>query len=386
MKLLHTSDWHLGASLHGYDRIPEQAAMLSAIARIAAQERPDALLVAGDVFDHSDSPTAAYTLLVEKVEEMLRACPDMQVVISSGNHDSGSRLEIFREPWMRSRVHLIGTLPTGEDADLSRLIIPVKDKGWVLALPHLPRGLQADQLQTLLDMVAERNTAGLPVALMAHLAVNGCDPAANTRSEATGSIGNLECRDASELGTGYDYCALGHIHRPSTLPGGRVRYCGTPMSMSFDELPRHTVSIVEIAERGAVPDIREVEVPAQYELLTIPEEGHASWDDCMDALRDLDADRHAYVRLRVEGPAATDERMEAVRLLRSGDKAARFCYIEHQSPDEPDAPVQKRTKLTMSEFQTITPEEILERYFASKGITFKDEWHAMLSEALSASD
>ena len=155
MKILHTSDWHLGHVLYGYDRTEEQQAMLEQMAGIVEQQKPDVFLLCGDVFHTSQPSNAVQTMLSEGLVKIHEACPQMVIVMTAGNHDSGSKHEIFRTPWRALNVYAIGRL---EKEKPEEHIIEVPGKGYIIAVPYvnemnLPEGF----FQQLLDKVAERN-------------------------------------------------------------------------------------------------------------------------------------------------------------------------------------------------------------------------------------
>ena len=99
MRIIHTSDWHLGHILYGYDRSREQRNMLGQIEEIVGKEKPDALVVSGDVY-HTGQPSAAVQkMFTEAVMRLHEACPGMEIVITAGNHDSASKHEVSRILW-----------------------------------------------------------------------------------------------------------------------------------------------------------------------------------------------------------------------------------------------------------------------------------------------
>ena len=158
----------------------------------------------------------------------------MQIVVTAGNHDSSSKLEVASNLWKYAGVSVIGQIERKDGKiNLDRHIVEIKGsggelKGYVAAVPHvfpqnfpalggdLPR-LERQQafFQTLLDEVAGRNSSGVPVVMTAHLAVTGSDVTGHDEGR-----GGMEYTDIAVLGTGYDYLALGHIHCPQTLKGG----------------------------------------------------------------------------------------------------------------------------------------------------------------------
>ena len=131
MKILHTSDWHLGHTLYNYDRTEEQQAMLEQMVGIVQTHQPDVFLLCGDVY-HTPQPSAAIqTMLTDAMVRIHEACPQMTIVMTAGNHDSGSKHEIFRTPWRALKVYAIGQL---ERDNIDEHIIEVPGKGFVIAV------------------------------------------------------------------------------------------------------------------------------------------------------------------------------------------------------------------------------------------------------------
>lgn len=372
MKILHTSDWHLGHTFYGHDRHDEQAAVIDAVIDIAAAEQPDAVLVSGDVFDSAQPPNRAYKMFVDKIDRLACRCPNATVVITAGNHDSAARHELFSTPWRRGRVLMAGN-PAQEDEDPAKLIALIAGRGAVAACPFVhPRFLEEDFFKKQTALAAEA-AGDLPVVLMAHLAVRGCDATAHGEM-----IGDQECVDSDLLGKDYDYCALGHIHRPQWVGvGRRLRYCGTPMAVSFDEPPVHTVSIVEIDRRGAEPRLREVEIPQPVRALTVPGEGYAPLDEVLGYLTDFPADIPAYLRLRVCGHGALpiDAAARVARTLEG--KKARFCLFQYKNLEEinrDEAPA-----LGIEDFMNLAPISLARRYADAAGLAFDHDMEELFN-------
>ena len=205
MKLIHTSDWHLGHTLYNYDRSREQQAFLEQLARIVAEERPDAMVVSGDIYHYSTPSAATQKMYTDGMLRIHRACPEMTIVVTAGNHDSSSKLEIDSNLWNHFGVKVVGNIErTREEVNLEKHIVSVEDedgnlKGYIVAVPHVyPQNFpmldtetpreerQARFFQALLDEVEKMNTAGVPVVLMAHLSIEGSDRTGH--DEAMGGI------------------------------------------------------------------------------------------------------------------------------------------------------------------------------------------------------
>ena len=378
MKILHTSDWHLGHTLYNYDRTEEQMVMLRQMVNIVKEQKPDVFLLCGDVY-HTPQPSAAVqTMFTNALVEIHDANPDMTIVVTAGNHDSGTKHEIFRTPWKALKVHAVGNV---DDSHKEDMIIEIPKRGYVIAVPYvneryMPKGL----FQELLDIVEEKNADNLPVVMTAHTTVRGCDFSGHENgSEYT--VGGIDSYDLDEMGTGYDYLALGHIHHGQFIHSGKhnVRYCGTPVPVSFDENFKHSVSIVEIVEHGKSPTVKEIEIVPHRPLVTLPTEGVATWEKAKELLENYPDDIDSYIRLNVEVVDFLPVEANAEALLICEEKKCRFCLINSRKPKN-----NRREAKVMSvqEFKTEEPIGIAERYAEDLGIEFDSEMKEMFNEVL----
>lgn len=382
MKILHTSDWHLGHSLYGYDRSREQQAMLSQMRDIVAAQQPDVFLLSGDVYHTAQPSSTVQRMFSDAVVELHKACPEMTIVVTAGNHDSGAKHEIFSSPWRALNVYAIGNF--SHDVQLDDYIIEVKGRGYIIAVPYVyERNLPDGVFQMLLDRVAERNTAQLPVAIMAHTTVLGCDFSGHENSSEK-AVGGIDSCSIDMFGAGYDYIALGHIHHAQFIQGTnhRLRYSGTPLAVSFDETFSHSVSIVEIAAHGNEPQVETVEIANPFPVVTLPTSGAADWATALQLLKDFPDDNPAYIRLNVEvedylPPEANSEAEAATR-----DKACRFCVINSVRRERER--VLADHALSVEEFQAESPIEIARRFADFKGVAFDDDMAEMFTEAFEA--
>ena len=378
MKILHTSDWHLGHTLYNYDRTEEQMVMLQQMVNIVKEQKPDVFLLCGDVY-HTPQPSAAVqTMFTNALVEIHDANPDMTIVVTAGNHDSGTKHEIFRTPWKALKVYAVGNV---DDSHKEDMIVEIPGKGYVIAVPYvneryMPKGLY----QELLDIVEEKNADNLPVVMTAHTTVRGCDFSGHENgSEYT--VGGIDSYDLDEMGTGYDYLALGHIHHGQFIHSGKhnVRYCGTPIPVSFDENFKHSVSIVEIVEHGKRPTVKEIEIVPHRPLVTLPTEDVATWEKAKELLENYPDDIDAYIRLNVEVVDFLPVEANAEALLICEEKKCRFCFINSRRPKN-----NRREAKVMSvqEFKTEEPIGIAERYAEDLGIEFDSEMKEMFNEVL----
>ncbi|MCM1348351.1 MAG: exonuclease SbcCD subunit D [Firmicutes bacterium] len=379
MKILHTSDWHLGHTISGYDRSDEQADMLRQISDLAKMHKPDVLLISGDVY-HTGQPSAAVqTLLTETLSRLRRECPEMTIVSIAGNHDSASKHDIFRTPWRSLGVYTFGCIDRDNPGTH---IVEIADKGFVVALPYThPRNMPDDFMGKLQKAIEDRNTNNLPVVLMAHTTVSGCDfTGHDDGTEIT--VGGIDGMALKELGEGYDYVALGHIHAPQTLKGSanRARYSGSPLAVSFAEEYAHTVTIVNITERGTLPIISTEEITPLRSLVTLPSNGYADWENACRLLKEFPDRQEAYLRLNISASShiPADAALQATMLCK--DKSARFCRlnIERNSSNGKGC---ERT-MTVDELKETSPLELAHRYASDMGIVFTDEMEQMLNSVI----
>jgi exonuclease SbcD len=378
MKILHTSDWHLGHTLYNYDRTEEQMAMLLQMVDIVREEKPDVFLLCGDVY-HTPQPSASVqTMFTNALVEIHDANPDMTIVITAGNHDSGTKHDIFRTPWKALKVYTIGSVDANNKEDL---IIEIPGQGYVIVVPYVnERNMPDGFFQDLLDIVAERNKANLPVLMTAHTTVSGCDFTGHENASEY-VVGGIDSHSLEDMGTGYDYLALGHIHHAQFVRGGhhRVRYSGTPIPVSFDENYQHSVSIVELNKHGEGPVVKEIEIQTHRPLVTLPKDGVATWKDAKDLLEGFPNDIEAYIRLNVEVDNFLPVEANAEALLLTEGKKCRFCVINtHRlKKDRREAKV-----MSVQEFKTEKPIDIAERYAEDIGVEFDDDMKELFKETL----
>ena len=251
MKLIHLSDLHLGKWLNKFSLLDDQRYILDQILDVIDAEHPDAVLIAGDVYDKSIPSAEAVGLLDRFLVQLAER--RLPVLISSGNHDSAERLAFGNRLLEQSRVYIAPVYNGSvEPVTLEDRFGPVD----LFLLPFLKpvqvrRFFPDEGVETYTDAVACA-IRHMPVdgnhrsVLVAHQFVTGaqrCD------SEEV-SVGGSDNVDAAVF-DGFDYVALGHLHGPQNVDEDRVRYCGTPLKYSFSEI-RHqkSVTVVELAEKG----------------------------------------------------------------------------------------------------------------------------------------
>lgn len=257
MKILTTGDWHIGNLFHGNDRLPEHRHFLDWLLAEIVAEQPDALLVAGDVFDNGNPSAAAQSAYYAFLADATDACPTMQIIITAGNHDSATRLEAPRALLTRHRVEVRGsvqrTWQQGDDGgcwqvNYDDLMIPLTgrdgEQAVVLAVPYLRSDVvqsasYSEGVNRFLCELTDRARQRFPAArlvMMAHMYAQGADIAASDASEKI-VIGGQEEVSLSGWMNHPDYLTCGHIHKRQRLWGTDwARYTGSVLPMSFAEV------------------------------------------------------------------------------------------------------------------------------------------------------
>ena len=278
MKILHTSDWHLGRTLHKVDLHEHQAAFLDWLVELVRAEEVDVVVIPGDVYDRAVPAVTSVTLLDSALARL--ADTGATVVLTSGNHDSAERLG-FGRSLMRSGVHLLTDVPGIEHP------VSVSDEhGEVLffGLPYLEPDRARTELvgedeaplarsheavtRAALDRVRERAATrpGARTVVLAHTFVTGGE---GSDSERDLSVGGVDSVPAGVLG-GIDYLALGHLHGCQDLTatvGAPAWYSGSPLAFSFSERHhRKAVLMVELGAPGTQTQVRRLHTPVPRPL------------------------------------------------------------------------------------------------------------------------
>ncbi len=298
MRLLHTSDWHLGQVLHNYERSYEHACFLDWLLDTLVAEQVDALVIAGDVFDSSNPPAAAQHQLYRFLRDASARMPQLDIVIIAGNHDSPGRLEAPAPLLESHRTTVIGNVlrDAAGQIDLARMLVPLHGpdgavEAWCLAVPFLRPGdvarpaapedgapaIDADPYlagigllyQHMLALALEKRAPGQAIVALGH-----CHMAAgqaSLESERRIVIGGSEAVPESVFDPVIAYAALGHLHLAQRVARkDNRRYCGSPLPLSFAEVDyQHQVLLVDLAG-DAMPAIRTLPVPRAVPLLRVP--------------------------------------------------------------------------------------------------------------------
>ena len=283
LKILHTSDWHLGRSLYGQNRHAEFAAFLDWLMQTLQQERVDVLMIAGDVFDTITPNHAAQELYYRFLAQVSAYCLCRHIIIIGGNHDSASFLNAPKALLFALNVHVIGAATNpidkevlvlknaqGEPAAIVCAVPYLRDRDVRLSVDGessqdkslaLTQGIKDHYRQAL--AIAEHKQQELgsnaPIIAMGHLFSQGgmTLDADGMRELYVGSLAHIgaDCFD------GFDYVALGHLHVPQAVGGqAHIRYCGSPIPMGFGEAKQQK-QVLHVAFTGRLPEITAINIP-----------------------------------------------------------------------------------------------------------------------------
>ena len=291
MRLLHTSDWHLGISHGTTSRAPDHDLVLAAIARLVEEDAVDALVIAGDVFDTMQPPAEAQARWFGFLAAIARTGLP-QVVVIGGNHDSASRLDAPAEVLRALNVHVVGGIPS--EASWERCVVPLVDRrgavgAVALAVPYVHEfrlGVRTTDLDTasvraafterfaeLYRVLADRAQAaypGVPIVATGHLTLG-----AATRDDYPQEIhqvGMIDGLPASILDPRIQYAALGHIHRSYPVDAARrAWYSGSPLAMSLPEakVARRVLRVDLDPDPAGLPVVTPIELPTPRPLIEL---------------------------------------------------------------------------------------------------------------------
>ena len=279
----HTSDWHLGQFFYNHSRQYEHEQFLTWLLEQIKQKQPNALLIAGDIFDVINPASAAQKQLYQFLADAHALAPHMQTLMIAGNHDSGYRIEQVEPLLEKYNAKTVGVIRWNEDKslDIEHLLQPIYDVdqnivAWCLSLPflrsaeitgfneHTSNSQNAISYlhQQLISEAKKRKTDDQALILMSHAHMQGGE---TSDSERPIIIGNEEALSTALFDEVIDYVALGHLHKPQKVQHAHIRYSGSPIPLSFSEI-NYKHQVVEVTIDPSKP----AEYQLQFEALHIP--------------------------------------------------------------------------------------------------------------------
>ncbi len=356
MRILHTSDWHLGRIFHGVHLTEDQAYILEQLINLIGDLKPDVMLVAGDIFDRSVPPVEAVNLLDDTLSKILMDYK-IPIIMITGNHDSPDRVDFGSRLLKESRLHIIGKLGR------SLRPIAIEDKFGPVYFYPLPYAEPAivresmgieihshdEAMKALMDNLKAAINMDKRNVLITHTFAAGGE---GSESERPLSIGGSSVVDGAYF-SDFSYVALGHLHRPQRVGAEHIRYSGSLMKYSFSEAAqRKHIPIIDMDGQGNIT-LEKVELKPKRDLRCIegsladilkgPKEGESREDYIMVTLKDegaiLDAMgkiRNVYPNaLHIERPqyAASSNTLSLDRSFRKMDIGELFSSFYRQVTD-----------------------------------------------------
>ncbi|MEJ6472731.1 exonuclease subunit SbcD [Pseudoalteromonas piscicida] len=343
MKVLHTSDWHLGQSFYEHDRSEEHQLFLDWLIDVLVQQQIDVLLISGDIFHTATPPASAEKQLYTFIQSASFKCPDLHIVLIAGNHDSANRIETAKPLLTSFNTHVIGRFDKSAPEQVVLDLMVGKQHMHVVAMPFLrsadlpkPEDDAFDyQIGVQLAYQKAKETIKEvqgPIILMGHLHAKG--GSISEDSERNLNIGGFDAVSATVFGEQFDYVALGHLHKAqSVAKQTAIRYSGTPLPMSFSERNyKHQVLLCDFNEQGLV-DVKPLYVPRFKDVLYIPELGAKRLAELCEEIASHDFsqfDNAPYIRLKLSAAETSSRfRVEVDEALKG--KNVKFCGIERVS-------------------------------------------------------
>ena len=431
MKILHTADWHLGHLLYGCNRLAEQRDACRRLIDVAKAERPDAVIIAGDIYDVGAPSADAEKLFVETILELTNAVPGVTVAAIAGNHDSARRQDAQSPLWERAGVHVVGSIVSNtlydtecaensENTEISdidtepddilrgKYIFDVPGRGYIIAVPYANRYVDLESLCTRLTAIVSRlNVNDLPVVMVGHatvdelIAANRDDVEASYGGEVSEVhrddgevhpvIGTIEGRSLGVWGNGFDYLALGHIHGRyvyyDDTTHATAAYSGSLLPTSFDQAySPHGVYIVDVPGRKYGPVTMEFrEIKPLRPMVTIPSFGTCTWDRAIDALKEYEPSEMSYVRLNIKQKDALPQGylMQARKVVEERGCRCIISTVNYKQQLDETEGASDVTALSFSDFENKSPQDIARMYVGERKLAnWDDEKQQMLQEIL----
>ena len=394
MKIIHTSDWHLGARLHEEDRFGEQQGFLEWLLQLMEDEKPDALVVAGDVFDVKAPSPAAQRLYYGFLAKVVKSGACGKVVVVAGNHDNAGLLAAPAKLLGELDIAVVARAQGGDAVSEEVVELKGTDGATCLVVAAVPFMYEAELAnfgaeevspdasrearvaagwcRHYADVIAAARAAApnVPLVVTGHCTAANAD-LSDAESERCRRIGGIDAFDVTSLAAA-DYVALGHLHRPQPVKGyeEKMFYSGSPLRMSFDEANgTKYVNVVTFAAAGAPLDVRRVEVPQTVPILTVegaPEEVRTRLCELA-----VDKGRLRYVRLRLkEFEGAARPFWEEFRSL---VKDTETRVLEENDMRPTDAALAGLRAFEGRRIQDVNPRDMAERKLKTSSSHFSDE-------------
>ncbi|MCW8886244.1 MAG: exonuclease SbcCD subunit D [Motiliproteus sp.] len=317
MRLLHTSDWHIGRQFHNLSLLEDQRWVLQQMLALIAEHRPDAVLIAGDIYDRSVPPAAAVQLLDQVLSEICNQLA-IPVIVISGNHDSGERLSFASQSLRQSGLHMVGQLeemlnpiPLADQNSESGVLvygIPYADPARVRDSFGADVSSHDQAMAYLCQQIhqhhQESQYAQWPVIVLSHCFVDGCESSESERPLSMGGADRVSAQHFND----FSYSALGHLHGRQYRGQPSICYSGSILKYSFSEQHHHkSVNLVEIDNQGDC-QIQQLELKPRRDMRVLEGELQA-----LLAAAENDSNREDYLLIRLTDKHAILDAMGKLR-------------------------------------------------------------------------
>lgn len=386
MRLLHTSDWHLGQNFFGFSRQYEHQQFLDWLLLVLVEQQIDVLLIAGDIFDTANPPSSAQQQFYQFLCAAKLRTPHLQVVIIAGNHDSPTRLEVPMPFLAAFDMVVVGQVNRQQQhIDLEKFVIPLRNaqgqtEAWCLAIPFLrpsdvPRVENADDaylegIAALYAQVTElarsKKSEHQALIAMGHCHIVGGQVSHDSERKLV--MGGVEMLSSTIFSADTAYVALGHLHFAQAIGSEHIRYSGSPLPMSFSEINYpHQVVMIELTN-GQLQNMTPLLVPRSVPLQRIPAVPQPI-EQVLALLQDQDwpmttpDDQQPYLQVRVllDKPEPS-LRSKIEQVLE--DKGVRLVKIE--STYKGREYNQEPSFLSLEDVQKIQPDDVFLRLYQQK--------------------
>lgn len=277
MKFFHLSDLHIGLKLMNHDLREDQEYILSRIVEAAGREKPDAVVIAGDIYDKAVPSAEAVEVFDRFLESLTGAVPEAVIMMISGNHDSAPRVNCFRNVLSRQKVYMIGQPPRTETEYIEKVVLhdaygnvnfyllPFVKPSMVKQVVGVDEnGNNLSYNETLHRLIGretiDENDRNVLVSHQFYLPAGRKAEEVERMESEIRTVGNIDEVSADVLEI-FDYAALGHIHKPMKVGGENWRYCGTPLACSVSEAQQKKGIIM--VEMGAKDEVRTTILPLE---------------------------------------------------------------------------------------------------------------------------
>lgn len=407
MKVLHTSDWHLGQQFYEHSRNQEHQVFFDWLIATLGEQDIDLLLVAGDIYHTATPPASAENQLYQFIKQAKKQCPNLHIVIIAGNHDSANRIMAAQPLLAQFDTHVVGRFDAHNPHDVVIKLHTPNIDAHIVAMPFLrtsdvsllsntnsgvnyTQGVtQAYKLSTEFALKDKTNTT--PLIVMGHLHAKGGDISSD--SERNLVIGGEEAITATVFNEHADYVALGHLHKAQCVAkSDTIRYSGTPIPMSFSERNyTHLVNIIEFnyhEKQKINSSVNPLYIPRSADVIVLPKGECVPLPELCEQIKALDTSKSEvapYLRVKLKSSDTDTTFREQIEQALDG-KNIRFCGIERVREN---SLIQSDTTIfeDLNQVEMLNPVNLLEQAFASDkdmaGQSVPDELKTLLNEVIS---